>query len=163
MFANHNRHPAIRPQLGMSMLLLCAAASASMAGPLRMRLDRFGAGTVVTPHSPTEELRVTIDGVELDLTEYAREHPGGASVLRRYHGRDATEAFRRVGHSKAAYKYLRKLGQTRGATTALEHEHEGATPVQKLFTHEDRGHVHKVSCACPRHPRVAAPASAPCR
>ncbi|GLV41540.1 uncharacterized protein CBL_06769 [Carabus blaptoides fortunei] len=41
-----------------------------------------------------------------DVTEFFNEHPGGREVLLEYAGRDATIAFRGVGHSMAAIKAL---------------------------------------------------------
>ena len=52
---------------------------------------------------------VQIDGVDVDVTEYAREHPGGAAVLRKFHGKDASKAFHAAKHSKAALDRMRAL------------------------------------------------------
>jgi len=43
-----------------------------------------------------------------DVTEYIGLHPGGEDVLLEYVGHDATNAFRSVGHSRAAFKALNK-------------------------------------------------------
>jgi stearoyl-CoA desaturase (delta-9 desaturase) len=47
---------------------------------------------------------VLLDGFVLDLTLFKEDHPGGARLLKAYHGRDATEAFHhgRNMHSPAA-------------------------------------------------------------
>ena len=47
---------------------------------------------------------VTLHGMILDVSHWQEEHPGG--VLQRYHGRDATQAFERAGHSDAARSLL---------------------------------------------------------
>jgi cytochrome b involved in lipid metabolism len=50
---------------------------------------------------------IQIDNHSFDVTEYATKHPGGAHVLRRYHNRDATEAFNQIrGHHDAYVEYL---------------------------------------------------------
>ena len=48
-----------------------------------------------------EKIYVKIDSHWFDLTAYSN-HPGGTAILRRYHLKDATEAFKEVkGHSDA--------------------------------------------------------------
>ena len=55
-----------------------------------------------------EDIVVMIDGVDVDVA-VAREHPGGAAVLRRFHGKDASKAFHAAKHSKAALDRMRAL------------------------------------------------------
>jgi len=43
-----------------------------------------------------------------DVTDYLHRHPGGEGVLMEYVGHDATNAFRSVGHSRAAFAALDK-------------------------------------------------------
>ena len=49
---------------------------------------------------------VTLHGMILDVSQWVHEHPGGAHVVQRYHGRDATQAFETAGHSDAARSLL---------------------------------------------------------
>jgi len=44
---------------------------------------------------------IFIDGFMFDVTKYASENPGGGRVLKKYHLKDATEAFNEAtrGHS----------------------------------------------------------------
>lgn len=45
------------------------------------------------------KIYVRIDETWFDLTNY-RNHPGGSSILRKYHMKDATKAFNEIkGHS----------------------------------------------------------------
>ena len=83
-----------------------------------------------------EDIVVMIDGVNVDVTSYAREHPGGAAVLRKFHGKDASKAFHAAKHSKAALDRMRALQP--------EAKAKPVSRASKLFTHEDRSQVHKV-------------------
>ena len=82
------------------------------------------------------DIVVKIDGHDVDVTEYAREHPGGAAVLRKFHGRDASKAFHAAKHSKAALDRMKALQPDAKA--------KPVSRASKLFTHEDRSQVHKV-------------------
>ena len=44
---------------------------------------------------------LVIDGEVYDLTALLPAHPGGAEILLEHAGKDATAAFRRVGHPSA--------------------------------------------------------------
>jgi cytochrome b involved in lipid metabolism len=52
---------------------------------------------------------VIIDNDVYDITDFAREHPGGASLLEDYFGRDASADFRAIGHSTAAVAWRDRL------------------------------------------------------
>jgi cytochrome b involved in lipid metabolism len=53
-------------------------------------------------YASTQRIIIHIDNHSFDVTEYAKKHPGGANVLRKYHNCDATEAFNQVrGHHDA--------------------------------------------------------------
>ena len=82
------------------------------------------------------DIVVIIDGVDVDVSSYAREHPGGAAVLRRFHGKDASKAFHAAKHSKAALDRMRALQPAARARPVPR--------ASKLFTAEDRSQVHKV-------------------
>ena len=94
------------------------------------------AAAVDALRADVEDIVVLIDGVDVDVTEYAREHPGGAAVLRRFHGKDASKAFHAAKHSKAALDRMRALQPDARA--------KPVSRASKLFTHEDRSQVHKV-------------------
>jgi cytochrome b involved in lipid metabolism len=83
-----------------------------------------------------DSIVVIIDEVDVDVTSYAREHPGGAAVLRKFHGKDASKAFHAAKHSKAALDRMRALQP--------EAKAKPVSRASKLFTHEDRSQVHKV-------------------
>ena len=82
------------------------------------------------------DIVVIIDGHDVDVSSYAREHPGGAAVLRRFHGKDASKAFHAAKHSKAALDRMKALQP--------EAKAKPVSRASKLFTHEDRSQVHKV-------------------
>eukprot|EP00931_Biecheleriopsis_adriatica_P039555 TRINITY_DN22618_c0_g1_i1.p1 TRINITY_DN22618_c0_g1~~TRINITY_DN22618_c0_g1_i1.p1 ORF type:complete len:965 (-),score=146.35 TRINITY_DN22618_c0_g1_i1:63-2957(-) len=48
------------------------------------------------------EIWVEIDDVAYNLTEFMGKHPGGDAILRRYHGKDASQAFHKARHSMEA-------------------------------------------------------------
>ncbi|KAL2867416.1 FMN-dependent alpha-hydroxy acid dehydrogenase [Aspergillus lucknowensis] len=50
----------------------------------------------VRPHNKPDDCWVVVSGEVWDLTSFAKEHPGGASVILKYAGRDATDAFLEV-------------------------------------------------------------------
>tara|TARA_B100000674_G_scaffold172396_1_gene139200 strand:+ start:771 stop:980 length:210 start_codon:yes stop_codon:yes gene_type:complete len=42
---------------------------------------------------------VFIEGYKFDVTKYAKIHPGGYNILKKYNGKDCTEIFNRIsGH-----------------------------------------------------------------
>lgn len=45
---------------------------------------------------------MAIDGKVYDVTGFLTNHPGGADALKKYSGKDATQAFRDVNHSMKA-------------------------------------------------------------
>ena len=87
----------------------------------------------------------------------ANAHPGGAEVLRKYNGLDATNAFERVGHSVDAYKLLstfaidQKLDSNEHGKQTIQYTNRQSfkPPLgvwkKKLFTREDPQNFHK-SC-----------------
>jgi hypothetical protein len=52
---------------------------------------------------------LTIDGIQYNVTAYARAHPGGVKVLQKFHGKDASRAFHAADHSKEAHKLLTRF------------------------------------------------------
>ncbi|KAJ4987693.1 NADH-cytochrome b5 reductase 1-like protein 2 [Stagonosporopsis vannaccii] len=60
----------------------------------------------VAAHSTRDDLWVIIQGKVYNVTEYVRDHPGGADVLIDVAGKDATEEYADVGHSEDADEIL---------------------------------------------------------
>ncbi|RDL32037.1 Uncharacterized protein BP5553_09439 [Venustampulla echinocandica] len=50
----------------------------------------------VSKHNISEDLWIVVDDAVYDLTEFAPEHPGGAAIIHRYAGRDATIAYSEI-------------------------------------------------------------------
>jgi len=49
-----------------------------------------------------EKIIIIIDDYKFDVTEFAKDHPGGSKILQKYHNKDATEAFNEVkGHCES--------------------------------------------------------------
>ena len=61
----------------------------------------------IMPSDPAATCILLIDGRRYDVTRFLKEHPGGKSVLLEHNGKDATEAFREVGHSYSAKQTMR--------------------------------------------------------
>ncbi|KAF3031356.1 hypothetical protein E8E12_000432 [Didymella heteroderae] len=60
----------------------------------------------VAAHSSSDDLWVIIQGKVYDVTKYARDHPGGASVLTEVAGKYATAEYADIGHSEDADEIL---------------------------------------------------------
>jgi L-lactate dehydrogenase (cytochrome) len=50
----------------------------------------------VSKHDRADDLWVVVEGVVYDLTTFAPQHPGGAAIILRHAGRDATDAYNEV-------------------------------------------------------------------
>ncbi|KAI0429887.1 FMN-dependent dehydrogenase-domain-containing protein [Xylaria sp. FL1042] len=74
----------------------------------------------IATHRSTSSCWIVVDGKVYDVTSYLDEHPGGAAVLLKQGGTDATAEFRKI-HSPDILKYLPKdacLGAIDAATRA---------------------------------------------
>ncbi|KAL4979725.1 hypothetical protein BDW66DRAFT_148068 [Aspergillus desertorum] len=60
----------------------------------------------VAAHRSRGDLWLIVNGKVYDVTEYVRDHPGGADALVDTAGTDATEAYEDVGHSEDADEIL---------------------------------------------------------
>ena len=60
------------------------------------------------------ETWLAVDGRVIDVSRFEEKHPGGGAVLRRYLGRDATQAFTAAGHSKRATDMLARASPSDG-------------------------------------------------
>lgn len=56
----------------------------------------------VAQHNTPEDLWVVVYDRVYDVTEWQHSHPGGDFILQEYGGKDASEMFRSVQHSKDA-------------------------------------------------------------
>eukprot|EP00854_Cymbomonas_tetramitiformis_P014435 gene14435-17064_t len=70
----------------------------------------------VAKHTTQEDCWLVVDGKVYDTTQYLEDHPGGVDVMLESSGRDATEDFEDVGHSKNAKKIMEKyyIGEFEG-------------------------------------------------
>ncbi|TVY39298.1 Cytochrome b2, mitochondrial [Lachnellula occidentalis] len=50
----------------------------------------------VTQHNIPEDLWIVVDNTVYDFTEFAPEHPGGAGIIQRHAGRDASTAYSEI-------------------------------------------------------------------
>ncbi|KAI0448643.1 FMN-dependent dehydrogenase-domain-containing protein [Xylaria acuta] len=95
----------------------------------------------IASHRSTSSCWIVVDGKVYDVTSYLNEHPGGAAVLLKQGGTDATSEFRKI-HSPDILKYLPKdacLGTIDAAaraalpiSNASAESTEGAEGAEKL-------------------------------
>jgi cytochrome b involved in lipid metabolism len=134
-----------------------SSPSASSPSPL----DRFHREASKTQEID-EECIITIHGSRYNLTAWANAHPGGAGILKKFNGRDASKAFEAAHHSAEAYAMLKDFQVVQpdhGTDTPKFEKQLKATNAQqsspaeitnhkwrarrKLFTKEDPIGVHK--------------------
>lgn len=78
-------------------LLWYGVAGPTVTGSPAMRLDQKISAAEVPNHNSIERgIWVVIDGKVYDLTEFINMHPGGASVIMKYAGKDATFLFKKI-------------------------------------------------------------------
>ncbi|KAK6637082.1 Cytochrome b5 isoform E [Polyplax serrata] len=62
----------------------------------------------VTKNNDNKTTHIIIHNSVYDVSEFLNEHPGGEEVLLDHAGKDGTEAFEDVGHSKDARDMMHK-------------------------------------------------------
>ncbi|KAG0637799.1 FMN-dependent dehydrogenase-domain-containing protein [Tuber brumale] len=80
-------------------------------------------GKDVAEHGNKDSCWVIIHGKAYDVTEFLSEHPGGAGVILKHAGKDATEAFVPIHPSDTLDKYLdrsKHLGEVDMSTVTAE-------------------------------------------
>lgn len=65
--------------------------------------------TEVETHNQEENLWLILNNSVYNVTNYLAKHPGGQEVILEHAGKDATEAFEDIGHSKGAIRILATL------------------------------------------------------
>eukprot|EP00929_Paragymnodinium_shiwhaense_P000735 TRINITY_DN100971_c0_g1_i1.p1 TRINITY_DN100971_c0_g1~~TRINITY_DN100971_c0_g1_i1.p1 ORF type:complete len:151 (+),score=25.77 TRINITY_DN100971_c0_g1_i1:56-454(+) len=60
----------------------------------------------IAEHNSEESCWIAVNGKVYDVTRFLENHPGGPETILEVAGKDATEEFEDVGHSKAARKDL---------------------------------------------------------
>lgn len=80
------------------------SATAALAG------DRGGKRMAeVASHSTLKDVWIVIRGNVYNITEWVEDHPGGALLLLAFAGRDATEVFDSIGHSRVALREMERF------------------------------------------------------
>ena len=62
--------------------------------------------STVLSHNKKDDCWIIINNSIYNVTDFLKEHPGGSEVILDFAGKDATEAFADVGHSKDAVEML---------------------------------------------------------
>uniref|UniRef100_A0A061RYG6 Cytochrome b5 n=1 Tax=Tetraselmis sp. GSL018 TaxID=582737 RepID=A0A061RYG6_9CHLO len=73
-------------------------------------------------HTKEEDCWIIVHGKVYDVTAMLDEHPGGGDIIVSASGRDATDDFEDVGHSRSAREWLEKLciGKYEGGDPSVE-------------------------------------------
>ncbi|PGH18003.1 hypothetical protein AJ80_04624 [Polytolypa hystricis UAMH7299] len=69
----------------------------------------FTPAEVATHKTPDKGLYIIVDANVYDITNFADEHPGGAKILKRVAGKDATKQFWKYHGDNVLKKYGDKL------------------------------------------------------
>lgn len=64
--------------------------------------------TELAKHASSNDCWFVINGMVYDVTNFAKNHPGGEELIHDFAGKDATDAFEAIGHSKGALTLLAK-------------------------------------------------------
>ncbi len=86
---NHHAAPSPSPFLSTLPLTFCADGSEKQPQPLRqgITLDEL------RQHSTAADAWIALKGKVYDITAYVKYHPGGAKVVLKEAGKDATQVF----------------------------------------------------------------------
>ena len=79
---------------------LCLAVSALRLSEPVVPLD------TVAWHDSSDDCWIVLYDRVYDITQFLRDHPGGEEILLEYAGRDATLAFRGIGHDASMLSAL---------------------------------------------------------
>lgn len=91
------------------------------------------------------ECILTIEGTRYNMTAWAKAHPGGESIIKRFHGKDATKAFHAAAHSKKAYEMLARFAIDDVPSEVVKVKSKVPRWRRKLFTKEG---TYRTSRAC---------------
>ncbi|KAL2825059.1 oxidoreductase [Aspergillus cavernicola] len=97
----------------------------------------------VRQHSTRQSCWVIINGTVYDVTAFVNDHPGGASILLKYAGRDATEAFAPVHQIDTIPRYLTPQ-QNLGAVSDSDVDETIALPVQSKNKEEKKARLSSI-------------------
>ena len=75
----------------------------------------FTPSDVAAKNSPDKGMHIIIDNSVYNVTEFVDEHPGGAKILKRVAGKDASKQFWKYHNEVRLLHYLEKVwGEGRG-------------------------------------------------
>lgn len=65
--------------------------------------------TEVSQHNKEKDMLIIVDDSVYDVSEFVNEHPGGAKILKRVAGKNATKQFWKYHNEGVLKKYAPKL------------------------------------------------------
>ncbi len=87
-------------------------------------------------HRGGQDCWMSIHGKVYNVTKYLNEHPGGEEVLLEASGRDATELFEDIGHSKDAREKMSKykIGNLQENSPRASINNQAIAPDYSIFS-----------------------------
>lgn len=74
-----------------------------------MAEDKSFTPTEVGKHNKEKDMLIIVDEYVYDVSEFVNEHPGGAKILKRVAGKNATKQFWKYHNEGVLKKYAPKL------------------------------------------------------
>jgi cytochrome b involved in lipid metabolism len=69
----------------------------------------FTTADVAKHDQKAKELYIIVDGTVYDVTDFVDEHPGGAKILKRVAGKDASKQFWKVCRFRSLDRKIKKI------------------------------------------------------
>jgi len=91
----------------MFVFVLIGAIYLSKTSDISAQIN-YGIKDNITKEANVEKIIVTFQGKKYDITNFAKRHPGGKTILVENNGNDIEEMMAEIGHSDNSYTILKK-------------------------------------------------------